>query len=107
MDDERYLSYLGLCKKANKLKTGHDEVKEAVRTGQAKLVLVASDASERLEREIRNLSGLTPVIRTRFAMDVLGSALGRKTAGVAAVTDEGFANKLIITPNGEGTANDS
>ena len=82
-----FLSFLGLCRRANALKIGHDAVKDAVRSSKAKLVLFSSDASQRLEKEIRNLS-------TDRSSDDIGANIGKRAA-VLAVTDENLASAVI------------
>lgn len=89
-----FLSFLGLCRRANALKIGHDAVKDAVRSSKAKLVLFSSDASKRLEKEIRNLSDTISVVRTDRSSDDIGANIGKRAA-VLAVTDENFASAVI------------
>ncbi len=69
---------------------GHDDVKHALRRGDAQLVILARDASARLTEEIRGLAEHVPVFQTRYTMDDFGQQPGRRFA-VAAVTDRGLA----------------
>ncbi len=91
---DAFLSFLGLCRKANALKIGHDAVKDSVRSSKAELVLLSSDASERLEKEIRNLSDKINVVRTDRSTDDIGEYIGKRAA-ILAVTDKKFASAVI------------
>ena len=42
----RVMNLLGLCKKAGKTGSGEFQCEEAIRSGRARLVLLAADASE-------------------------------------------------------------
>lgn len=90
---DRLLSFLGICRKAGSLAVGHDAVKDALRSSRAKLVLLTSDASPRLEKEFSNLSS-TQIIRLSRSMDDVCNHIGKK-AGVLAVTDENMASAVI------------
>lgn len=91
------MGFLGICRKANKLACGHDAVIETLRNSQSFLVMLASDASPRLCREIEYActrdGASVPVLKTGCSMDDFAAGIGRHSA-VYSVTDEGFANKL-------------
>ena len=91
---DKFLSFLGICRRANALCTGHDAVKDAVRSEKAVLVILASDASPRLEREMKNLSPGINILKTDCTMKDIGCAVG-KQAGILAVTDANFAQPLL------------
>lgn len=97
MNTKDTLGFLGLCRKAGKLACGHDAVKETINKSTAQFVFLASDASERLEREIAyacNYNGKNiPVMRTQLSMTDFAVGIGKGSA-VFSVTDTGFANKL-------------
>ena len=90
--NDRFLNFLGLCRRAGKMKIGCDTVIESVELGNAKLVLSA-------------LTGTTYEILD-YSKDELSFALG-KTCAVLSVEDEGFAKKLSeLISNKGGTLND-
>lgn len=93
--NDKFLSLLGIAKKAQKLCQGHDGVKEAVNKGKARLVIFSGDASERLAEEFRHkLEGKdTPIIYTDYTMNDIYCATGSRAA-VVCVTDDGFAGRL-------------
>lgn len=93
----RWMGMLSLCRKAGKLRIGFEPVKEAAESGEARLVLYASDFSprsrERMEKALAR-SGDPPDSRTVEATMIdLAQVCGKQT-GVVAVADEGFAAGL-------------
>ncbi len=92
------MGFLGLCRKANMLCCGHDAVKESILKSRAQLVMLSSDASERLEREMKYLCTADArditVARTACSMEDFAAGIGKKSA-VYSVTDVGFATKIL------------
>ena len=97
MNKKDTMGFLGLCRRAGKLCCGHDVVKESIVKATAELVFLATDASERLEREMTHACTYNgkniPIIRTSYSMADFAEAVG-KGSGVFSVTDTGFAKKL-------------
>ena len=95
MSNDAILSYLGLARKAGKLSTGFAASKEACLKKKAKFIAVASDISEKSEKEIRYFSGgKITVERIPYTILEVSAKIGIK-AGIVAVCDEGFANALV------------
>lgn len=100
MQKDKLLGALGLCRRAGRLAMGAEQVLETAARGRAQLVLLASDASERTVRRIREgCGGLCPVQSIRLAQADL-AALVRRPAAVLAVTDPNLANlcKSCLAP---------
>jgi len=98
VSNDRLLSMLGLCRKAGKLGWGHDACVGDIRSGRARLCLLAADASDRLKREVeRAVSGgsldAARLLQTEYTMETFMGAAGFR-AGVFTVNDEGFAKKI-------------
>jgi len=95
MKTNKALSRLGLAMRAGKLISGEEVVLKAVRSGEAKLVMLAGDASENTKKKISdkcNSYGIPLLVGfTRFE---LGSAVGKPERVLFAVTDRGFADLL-------------
>ncbi len=87
---------MGISRRAKKLCIGHDEVKTSIKNGKAVLVILTADASERLQREMTNLSDDIPVIRTDATMQEMGFYIGRKS-GVFSVIDGGLKDLILST----------
>ncbi|MEB3101120.1 ribosomal L7Ae/L30e/S12e/Gadd45 family protein [Paenibacillaceae bacterium T2] len=100
MMKDKLLSYLGLCLKAGKLATGDEGALKAVRSGQARLVLLAEDASENAKKKYRDKCGFyrIPLVEVLSRAE-LGSSLGKKDRVVVAVLDTGFADLILKSLN--------
>lgn len=91
----RALSALGLARRAGKLNWGSDTAVEAMRGGACGVVILAADLSDKTKKNVRfeaekyHVSVLEPA----FTMEEISAAIGKK-AGVLAVCDRGFAEKL-------------
>ncbi len=92
--ENRLTASLTMCRKAGKLLLGFDAVTEAAKQGSVKLFLLASDASEKTEKEVRYFAGTLPVRKLPFDMDTLKCYFRKRTA-VFGVCEDGFAAKLI------------
>ena len=91
------LNLVGLAKKAGKLEVGEEPVGGAARAGQAKLIIVASDAAENTSRRASHFAdaGHVKWLQVPFSKAELGGALGRSTCAMAAFTDSGLAASLV------------
>ncbi len=87
------LSLLGLALRGGRLAVGEEPAALAARGGQARLLLLASDAADNTLRRAEHLAGeghcLWLVLP--FSKAELGGALGRGSAAIAALTDVGLA----------------
>ena len=94
---EKTLKFLGLMRRANALQVGENNTGEAVRAGKAKLLLLASDASENAKKRAESFVGGRSclLLELPFTKEELSSALGLGGCSMAAVTELGFANALI------------
>ena len=92
----RASSLLSAARRAGRAEVGTDAVVAAVRSGAARLVVVASDAAagaKQVEEAVRSVS--TPPPQVRFeTKDGLGALWSRDTLGVVAVTDSGLAEQI-------------
>jgi ribosomal protein L7Ae-like RNA K-turn-binding protein len=86
---------LGLAMRARKLITGEELVVKAIRQGQVKLVILASDASANTRKKITDKCGSYEVPWAAYGDRIsLGAALGKEQRVVIGITDMGFAQKL-------------
>ena len=93
--NDRFFDTLGLCRRAGRLSWGRETSKESIRSHKAKLILVTSDASNRIKREFEALSQTekTELIFLEETMQKIKSSIGL-AAGVVTVNDDGFAKLL-------------
>jgi len=96
---DRALNYLSLARKAGKLELGEEPVGSAARTQQARLVMVALDASDHTWRRAKSfVAGTGQVcIRLPFTKDAMGAAVGRQEVAIVALTDPAMGCALIKT----------
>lgn len=91
----KFFSNLGLAMRAGKLATGDSGVLDAIRSQEAKLVLLAEDASENAKKKYRDKCTSYEVpIMEYGTREQLGSGIGKAERVVIAVTDAGFAQLL-------------
>ena len=90
------LSLLGLAKKAGRLEIGEEPVGAAARARDARLILLASDAAENTVRRAGHFAEAGACLLAQIPADkeALGSAVGRTSCAMLAVTDIGFADAV-------------
>ena len=93
---DKDLNYLAIAQKAGFLVTGEENTGIAIRAGKAKLVLLASDASENARSRARGFlygKKIPLVVMPRTKLDIAGT-VGRSSCSMAAVTDTGLASMI-------------
>ena len=87
---------LGLARRAGGAVPGVEAVRQSVRDGRARLVVLATDASAaQLEKVERTLAG-RPTPRVSFGdQSGLGAALGLAPVSAVAVTNTAFAEQIL------------
>ncbi|MFD1030968.1 YlxQ family RNA-binding protein [Metaplanococcus flavidus] len=92
---QQILQILGLATRARMTITGEGMTINEVRSGNAKLVLVAEDASENTSKKLHDKCSYYKVdIETFGTRFEIGHAVGKEERVVMAITDKGFAKKL-------------
>lgn len=83
------------CKRLGKLTVGFDVAKAAMQTGEAQLILLAADLSPKTQKEAEYLCRIfeIPFRKTEITLDEYWYLIGKR-AGVIAVTEPGFAEKI-------------
>lgn len=90
------LQLLGLAKRAGSVASGIHRVREALRSGEAVLVLVAEDASEVQLRKIEGLLRVRAIPRVVLGdRAALGAASGGPPLSAVAVTDRRLAGLIL------------
>lgn len=89
------LRLLGLAQRAGTVIRGTGAVRDAVRSGEARLVLTATDASEQQLEKVRALLRHREIPeRTLGSREELGAAIGRAPLTAVAVSQDGFATRI-------------
>lgn len=99
---DKFLSMLGICRKAGRMAIGATDTLESIKKGKTILIYIASDLSQKTEKELLFAAKdkTIEVIRTRYDMGTLSHAIGIKT-GVIAINDQGIAEALKTKYQGE------
>ncbi|PWM43027.1 MAG: hypothetical protein DBX47_07450 [Clostridiales bacterium] len=89
--EKNKIGVVGLARRAGKAILGYDQI--CKNQNKCVLLLLASDASARTQKNIDNL-GLR-IINTGLTKSELGTAVGIGEAAVIGITDENFAKMFI------------
>ncbi len=99
------LRILGLARRAGAVAPGTEAVRRAIREGEARLILMAGDASsvqlDKIRTTLHDRAIPQAVLGDR---DALGSAVGLAPLSAIAVTGASFADRLLqaLEPVGDG-----
>ena len=91
------LNYMALARKAGRIELGEEPVGAAARAQHARLVIVASDASDHTWRRACSFvvgSGQI-CMKIPFDKDQMGQAIGRTSLAIAAFTDPALALAFV------------
>ena len=96
MNEQKVMSILGLAQKAGKLVSGDFAVQGAIKSGKAKLLIIASNTSESTKKEYK-FQADSRNVTTYYALskEQLGGAIGKAMRAAVVVTDDGFSKALI------------
>ena len=95
--DNKALNYLALAKKGRLVELGEEPVGAVARAVKARLVVVASDASDHTWRRAKSFVAGTEqqCIRVPFSKEELGFVVGRQSLAIAAFTDAALALAFV------------
>lgn len=90
---DKALNYMALARKAGRIELGEEPVGSAARGQHARLIVVASDATDHTWRRAMSFVAGTQqqCVRVPYSKDELGQAIGRTSLAVAAFTDPALA----------------
>ena len=94
---DKALNYLALARKAGLVELGEEPVGAAARANHARLVIVASDASDHSWRRALSYVAHTgqQCLRVPYTKAELGMAIGRQDLAMGAFTEPGLALKFV------------
>ena len=96
MIQDRFYGMLGITAKAGAAASGAYAATAAVKEGKAFLLIAAADASEQTRADYEKLcAGYGVAFAVYGTMEQLGSAIGKGSRAVVAVTDERLAENLL------------
>jgi ribosomal protein L7Ae-like RNA K-turn-binding protein len=96
MERHEWVSLLGLAYRARKVVSGEESVIKEIRGSQAHIVLLSDDASANTAKKVTDKCKYYNIPYKRIPnREILGRAIGKESRVVVAVTDQGFAKKLL------------
>ena len=97
MDNNRALNYMALGKKGRLIELGEEPVGAVARAVKARLVVVASDASDHTWRRAKSFVAGTDqqCLSVPFTKEELGFVVGRTSLAIAAFTDVSLALAFV------------
>ena len=90
----RALSFLGLCKRAGRVCSGTDAVLEAVRSNQAKLVLLDEAASEETKKRLQSACESHQAALYLLPEGTIGHAIGQENRMAVSLARDGMTQRL-------------
>lgn len=93
---DKVLAMVSIAGKAGKIASGEFSVEKAVKSGKAKLVIVAKDASDNTRKLFNNACAFykVPIIEYSNKTD-LGHCIGKDNRASVCILDEGLANAIL------------
>ena len=86
---------LGLAQKAGKVASGDFAVRSALKSGKAKLLVVAEDAAPNSKKDMYYLAEVAGVeVVELLTRDELGYAIGKAKRTAVVITDTNFAKMI-------------
>lgn len=93
----RVYQLLGLARRAGAVAHGTEAVREAIRNGEARLVVLAADASPAQLEKVRRTLGNRPVPQASLGdRAALGVAVGVAPVSAVAVTNASLADRVSV-----------
>lgn len=86
---------LGLAHRAGRLLAGEEAVRAALRSGKVRLILLAGDASLHTRARFTGPGTAGVVVLVGGSRRDLGAAIGKGERVVVALTDPGFARRIL------------
>lgn len=93
--ETKQLRLIGLARRAGAAVYGADGTADAVKRKKAKLIIFASDISERTKNDILKISDDIPFIELKTSKDELGKIIGSKPTGVLSINDSNFKKGIL------------
>lgn len=95
MNQNKVVALISLAMKAGKIASGEFSVEKAVKTGKARLVIIAEEASDNTKKKFRNMCLYYKTPCHFFGAKIqLGNAIGKEFRASLAVLDENLARAI-------------
>lgn len=95
MDEQKFLSLLGLAQRAGKALSGEFVIERNIRAGKVHCLIVAADAAQNTRKKYRDMSQYYGVPCFEIlSKDVLSGRIGKENRAAIAITDPGITLAL-------------
>lgn len=95
MRPNKILSLIGLAMKSGNVVSGEFMTEKAVKSGQAFLVIISSEASDNTRKKFSNMCEFYQVPCSSYGKsEDLGHSMGKEFRVSLAITDKGFADSI-------------
>lgn len=95
MGIDKALQLLGLAQRAGKVASGEFMTESTVKEHKARLVIVATDASDNTKKQFKNMCDYRKVLYREYSdKESLGHAIGKEFRASISVTDENLAKEI-------------
>lgn len=104
MEEKKFLSLLGLCRKSGSIILGTDLVTKALPSNKVKAVFYTSDSSENTQKKITVKCSGVGIACARIELDGVAVALALGLNGracVVGITNDSFAKQLLLLAGNE------
>ncbi|AQS59338.1 L7Ae/L30e/S12e/Gadd45 family ribosomal protein [Desulforamulus ferrireducens] len=90
-----FFHLLGLCQRAGKVASGDQAVRDNLHKGKVKLLLVATNTSERIKKDYLRMAEQKKIpVSLAFTKEELGQAMGKSPRAAVAILDDNFARGM-------------
>lgn len=96
--EDKALTLLGLMRRANAIQIGETNTGPAVKSGKAKILVIARDASDNAKHRAQDFAAgrrNTQLVELPYTKEQISGSVGVTGCSMAAITDLGFANALM------------
>ena len=93
---DKILNLIGLAMKAGQVVSGEFSVEKCIKSGKAKMVIMAEDASDNTMKKFKDKCNYynVPII-IYSTKEHLGAALGKELRSSIALTEDGLKNAIL------------
>jgi len=99
--ENKILGLIGLGAKAGEICFGADSVEQEMKKKKVKLIIVATDASNRTKEKFQTLSIQNEVpIMIEGEIEILSKAIGKSNKAIIGVKNENIAKEIMKIKNG-------
>lgn len=93
---KKVMGLLHIARKAGKLKLGFDACERSMFAGISKLVIVATDISDKTRQRLDNLTEDTNIRKVEFGTkDLYGTEFNIRNVAIISIEDKNFAKGVI------------